>query len=73
MLDEDPRMDALIFQVDLFNAVSAAPKNLSQVQERQKDIQYSSKARNNINRLSEMEELRASLHRVLGKLPKSAH
>ena len=72
VLDEEPRMDALIFQVDLFNASAGAPQNLAQVQERQKDIQYSSKARFNIARLRETEELRASLHRLLGKLPKSA-
>jgi NTE family protein len=72
VLDEEPRMDALIFQVDLFSAAADAPQNLSQVQERAKDIQYSSKARFNIARLKEMEELRASLRRLLGKLPESA-
>ncbi|MET0583067.1 MAG: patatin-like phospholipase family protein [Pseudoxanthomonas sp.] len=72
VLDEDPRMNALIFQVDLFSASARAPRNLSQVQERQKDIQYSSKARFNLARLRELEELRASLHRLLGKLPKAA-
>jgi len=72
VLDEDPRMDALFFQVDLFSAAAPAPQNLSQVQERAKDIQYSSKARNNIARLKEVEELRASLRRLLGKLPKEA-
>lgn len=70
--DEAPRMNALIFQVDLFSAAAAAPQNLAQAQERAKDIQYSSKARFNITRLKEMEELRASLRRLLGKLPKSA-
>ena len=72
VMDEDPHMDALIYQVDLFSAAGEAPKNLLQVQERQKDIQYSSKARFNIARLKEVEELRASLHRLLGKLPESA-
>lgn len=72
VLDESPRMDALFFQVDLFNAAAQAPQNLSQVQERAKDIQYASKARNNIARLKEVEELRASLRRLLAKLPKSA-
>lgn len=72
VLDEAPRMDALIFQVDLFSATAALPNNLAQVQERHKDIQYSSKARFNISRLKELEEMRASLHRLLEKLPKSA-
>lgn len=72
VLDEEPRMNALIFQVDLFSAGAAAPQNLAQVQERAKDIQYSSKARFNVARLKEVEELRASLRRLLEKLPASA-
>ena len=72
VIDEAPRMNALIFQVDLFSAAAAAPQNLAHVQERAKDIQYSSKARSNVTRLKEMEELRASLRRLLGKLPKEA-
>jgi NTE family protein len=70
--DEAPLMNALIYQVDLFSATAAAPQNLAQVQERAKDIQYSSKARFNITRLKETEQLRASLRRLLGKLPESA-
>jgi len=72
VFDEEPRMDALIFQVDVFSAAADAPKNLSEVSERAKDIQYSSKTRYNTARLKEFEELRSALHRVLGKLPKSA-
>ena len=48
------------------------PKNLAEVQERAKDIQYASKTRFNTNRVKELEALRASLRRVLEKLPRSA-
>ncbi|MDN5848581.1 MAG: patatin-like phospholipase family protein [Nitrococcus sp.] len=72
VFEEDPRMSALIFQIDLFSAAAAAPNNLAEVEERHKDIQFSSKTRFNVTRLKEFEELRASLHRLLGKLPKSA-
>jgi NTE family protein len=71
VLDEDFRMNALIFQVDVFSAAAEAPQNLAQVQERAKDIQYSSKTRFNATRLKELEDLRASLRRVLEKLPKA--
>ena len=71
VLDEDFRMDALIFQVDVFSATAEPPKNLSQVQERAKDIQYSSKTRFNTSRLKEIEELRGALRRLLKKLPKT--
>jgi NTE family protein len=71
VLDEDFRMDALIFQVDVFSAAAEAPQNLAQAQERAKDIQYSSKTRFNTTRLKEIEDLRSSLRRVLKKLPKA--
>jgi hypothetical protein len=64
-------MNALIFQVDVFSAAAEPPQNLAQVQERAKDIQYSSKTRFNTSRLKEIEGLRSSLHRVLEKLPKA--
>ena len=69
MLDEDFRVDALIFQVDLFSARGEVPLNLEQVSERAKDIQYASKTRFNTNRVKELEELRAALGRVVEKLP----
>ena len=71
VLDEDARMNALIFQVDVFSAAGEPPQNLAQVQERAKDIQYSSKTRFNTGRLKEFEDLRASLRRVLEKLPQA--
>lgn len=69
VLDADARINALIFQVDVFSDAGEAPKNLVEVQERAKDIQYASKTRFNTNRVKEMESLRGSLRRVLGKLP----
>src|SRR5205807_6404099 len=50
VLDESPHINAMIIQVDLFNARGELPANLDQVLERAKDIQYSSKTRFNINR-----------------------
>jgi NTE family protein len=71
VLDEEPRMSALLFQVDLFSARGEAPVNLDQVQERAKDIQYASKTRFNTTRIREVRELLTALKNVLGKLPKS--
>jgi len=67
--DEDPRMSALIFQVDVFSAAGQRPQNLAQVQERAKDIQYASKTRFNTDRIKQFEVMRATLSRVLDKLP----
>jgi predicted acylesterase/phospholipase RssA len=70
VLDDSPRMSALILQVDLFSAQGEMPENLDQVLERAKDIQYSSKTRFNTTRVREIEDLRLALHRVLGRLPR---
>jgi NTE family protein len=69
VLDDSPRMSALILQVDLFSARGDLPQNLDQVLERAKDIQYSSKTRFNTNRMKDLEEMRDALGRVLAKLP----
>jgi NTE family protein len=69
VLDEAPSINALIVQIDLFSARGALPKNLDQVQERAKDIQYSSKTRFNTNQVREREALKASFRRLLAKLP----
>ncbi len=71
VLDESPALDALILQVDLFSARGKLPTNLDQVQERHKDIQYSSKTRFNSTQLKERETLKASFRRLLDKLPAS--
>ncbi len=69
VLDEAPGIDALILQVDLFSAQGKVPSNLDEVQERSKDIQYSSKTRFNSSQLRERMELKAAFRRLFDKLP----
>ena len=69
VLDDGPRLDALIVQVDLFSARGREPHNLDEVLERAKDIQYSSKTRFNTSRAKEEEALREALTHVISKLP----
>jgi NTE family protein len=69
VLDDSPKMDALIVQVDLFSATGEFPQKFDQVLEREKDIQYSSKTRFNTKRVKELAEVRAALGRLLAKLP----
>jgi len=69
VLDDSPHINALIVQVDLFRAYGELPANLDQVQERAKDIQYSSKMLFNTERVQELEELRHALGRLLTKVP----
>ncbi len=67
--DEKPRTRVLIIEVDVFNARGELPRNLDQVMERAKDIQYASKMRLNTNHFRELGEMRAALGRLLCKLP----
>ena len=67
--EERPLTTALILQVDLFKPTGEMPRNLFEVLERLKDVQYSSKQRLSIERLKEFGELRAALCSLLNKLP----
>ena len=66
---EQPRTRVLIVAVDVFNARGELPRNLDQVMERAKDIQYASKMRLSTDHFRELIEMRAALGRMLGKLP----
>ena len=67
--DERPLTTARIIQVDNFNAQGELPRNLSEVSERAKDIQYASRTRFNIERLEELGELADAGQRLLRRLP----
>jgi len=67
--EERPRTRVLIIEVDVFNAKGELPRNLDQVMERAKDIQYASKMRLNTETFRQLGEMRAALGRLLCKLP----
>jgi len=47
LLEEEDRLNTLIFQIDLFSARGVLPRDLEDVMARHKDIMYSSRTRNN--------------------------
>jgi NTE family protein len=67
--DQKPLTTALIVQVDLFNAAGELPRNLDQVMERHKDVQYASKERFSAEHVQQIAGLRAALIRLMDKLP----
>jgi NTE family protein len=69
VVDERPLPTARIIQVDNFNAQGALPRNLGDVSERAKDIQYASRSRFNIERIQEMGELATAARALLDALP----
>ena len=69
VLDEEPRRDTLAFQVDLWSALGPLPKNLLDVEERAKDIRYSSRTRAVTRQLERERHLRRLLREVLARVP----
>ncbi len=69
VLDEEPRRDTLAFQVDLWSARGPLPKNLLDVEERAKDIRYSSRTRAVTQQLERERHLRRVLREVLARVP----
>ena len=69
VLESEPRRDTLAFQVDLWSARGALPRTMLEVMTRQKEIQYSSRTRNNSDRFKYTQRLRNALASLLQKLP----
>ncbi|MBS0556542.1 MAG: patatin-like phospholipase family protein [Proteobacteria bacterium] len=65
VIDSEPHGDMLALQVDLWSARGEAPRNLADVLERQKDIQYSSRTRSGTDRMAERQRLRMALHELM--------
>ena len=72
VLQYGPRQDTLVFQVDLWNARGVLPRNVVDVETRRKEILYSSRTRDNVDRFVEMQRLRHAVAKVCEKLPTEA-
>jgi NTE family protein len=69
VLESEPRLDTLAFQVDLWSARGTFPRNMAEVATRQKEIQYSSRTRANSDRFKYTQRIRNALSSLLRKLP----
>jgi NTE family protein len=69
MVDYYPRRSRLIFQVDVFQAHGFVPTNLDQVNEREKDIRYSSRTRMVTEGLRERHNVRHTINELHKLLP----
>lgn len=58
----------LVFQVDLFSARGALPTTLSEVDQREKDIRFSSRTRLTTDRFRQLHAVRAAADRLAAKL-----
>ena len=69
MVDYNPRRSRLVFQVDVFQAHGCVPTNLDQVNEREKDIRYSSRTRIVTEALRERHNVRHVINELHKLLP----
>ena len=69
ILQNEPKDDLLIFQVDLFNAHGALPRTLLEAAEREKDIRYASRTDHNTDVDMKIHAAKVALRELLAALP----
>lgn len=60
--------DTLVFQVDLFSAIGPMPETIGDVEERRKDIVYSSRTRQNTDAFRERHQLKSAISKLAARL-----
>src|SRR5581483_1890548 len=71
VLENLPRMRALVVQVDIFRPDGELPQDIDEVMRRSLDIRFSSRMPLRAERIKKLAEMKAALTRLLGKLPPS--
>lgn len=69
LLDQEDRMNSLVFQVDLFSSRGMLPRDIQEVMGRHKDIMYSSRTRYNTDVYKRTQKLKADFYKALMKIP----
>lgn len=69
LLDQEDKLNSLVFQVDLFSARGVLPRDIQEVLARHKDIVYSSRTRHNTDIYKRMNNLKADYYKALLKIP----
>lgn len=69
VLQFGPRRDTLVFEVDLWSARGRFPRAIMEVATREKEIQYSSRTRDNTDRFADIQRLRHAVARLIEELP----
>lgn len=69
VLDQSPRRDTLVFQVDLWSARGSVPNNMSEVSDRMNEIRYSSRTRMITEEMRRSQYMRHVMNRLLETIP----
>jgi NTE family protein len=72
VFDDEPRRSGTVFAVHLWNPHGAEPETIWQVMNRQKDLQYSSRAAQNIKRQRQLHRLRHVVTEIAKLVPDGA-
>jgi len=72
LLDNEDSINTLVFQVDLFSARGALPRDMEDVLGRHKDIMYSSRTRHNTDVFRRLTLWKSRLYQALLKVPEEA-
>jgi NTE family protein len=71
-MDDHPRRDSVIFNVNVWHAQGPAPSSIWQVLGRQKNIQYASRADSHIARQKQLHRMRHIIRKLNHRLPPEA-
>ena len=69
IFDDNPRRNSLVFAVHIWNPAGTEPETIWQVMNRQKDIQYSSRALTHIMRQKQLHRLRHVVSELVKRMP----
>ena len=72
VLDDNPRRDAVIFSVNVWQPTGPEPKSIWQVMAREKDIRYATRDDSHIARQQQLHRLRHVIRELEKKLPPEA-
>jgi NTE family protein len=72
VFDDYPRRNSLIFAVHLWNPNGPEPESIAEVMHREKDVQYSSRVANHIDRQMQTHHLRHIIKQLASKVPEPA-
>src|SRR5271163_920090 len=71
IFDDNPRRDALIFSVHVWNPDGPEPCSIAEVLNRQKDVQYASRSRSQVARQEQIHKLRHVIAELAKRLPEA--
>jgi len=72
VFDDHPRRDSVVFSVHLWNPEGDEPRSLWEVANRQKDLQYASRANAQVTRQRQLHRLRHVIAELAARLPADA-